>query len=143
VPEIVQSSGTFRLDERGRPVRAELMEELLVKHEQLPVRSRLTIELESVPVSVKAAAVEPDLAARAAQGPPDLLITVDNGIASVEGVAHANELGISVLVTDHHLPGNVLPAAACIVNPNQAGCGFPRHSTPTADVTIRLLWKPA
>ena len=66
-----------------------------------------------------------DLAARAAQGPPDLLITVDNGIASVEGVARANELGISVLVTDHHLPGAVLPAAACIVNPNQVGCGFP------------------
>ena len=66
-----------------------------------------------------------DLAARGSNGPPNLLITVDNGIASVEGVARANELGISVLVTDHHLPGAVLPAAACIVNPNQAGCGFP------------------
>ncbi len=66
-----------------------------------------------------------DLAARSASGPPDLLITVDNGIASVDGVARANELGMSVLVTDHHLPGAVLPAAACIVNPNQPGCGFP------------------
>ena len=54
-----------------------------------------------------------DLASRAARGPPDLLITVDNGIASVEGVARANELGISVLVTDHHLPGAVA-AGGCL-----------------------------
>ena len=80
-----------------------------------------------------------DLAARAAQGPPDLLITVDNGIASVEGVAHANELGISVLVTDHHLPGNVLPAAACIVNPNQAGCGFPSKHLAGVGVMFYVL----
>jgi single-stranded-DNA-specific exonuclease len=50
---------------------------------------------------------------------------VDNGIASVEGVARASELGIATLITDHHLPGPELPAAACIVNPNQPGCGFP------------------
>jgi single-stranded-DNA-specific exonuclease len=80
-----------------------------------------------------------DLAARAAQGPPDLLITVDNGIASVEGVAHANELGISVLVTDHHLPGNVLPAADCIVNPNQAGCGFPSKHLAGVGVMFYVL----
>lgn len=55
---------------------------------------------------------------------PDLLITVDNGIASVDGVARANQLGMRVLVTDHHLPGPQLPAAAVIVNPNQPGCGF-------------------
>jgi len=55
---------------------------------------------------------------------PDLLVTVDNGIASVEGVSRATELGIKVLVTDHHLPGDRLPAAAAIVNPNQPGCGF-------------------
>lgn len=55
---------------------------------------------------------------------PDLLITVDNGIAAVEGVAAANALGIPVLVTDHHLPGEALPEALCIVNPNQRGCGF-------------------
>jgi single-stranded-DNA-specific exonuclease len=56
---------------------------------------------------------------------PDVLITVDNGIASLEGVAEANRLGIEVLITDHHLPGEELPAAACIVNPNQPGCTFP------------------
>jgi len=61
---------------------------------------------------------------------PDLLVTVDNGIASLEGVAHAKALGMAVLVTDHHLPrvddgAVVLPAADVIVNPNQPGCGFP------------------
>ncbi|MGH8617766.1 MAG: single-stranded-DNA-specific exonuclease RecJ [Burkholderiales bacterium] len=59
---------------------------------------------------------------------PDILITVDNGIASVDGVAEANRLGLRVIVTDHHLPGAELPAAACIVNPNQAGCPFPSKS---------------
>ena len=53
------------------------------------------------------------------------ITTVDNGIASVEGVAAANERGIGVLVTDHHLPGAVLPDATAIVNPNQPGCTFP------------------
>ncbi|MDH5578871.1 MAG: DHH family phosphoesterase, partial [Betaproteobacteria bacterium] len=66
----------------------------------------------------------PELVDIAAERKPDLLITVDNGIASVEGVARANELGIATLVTDHHLPGAELPQAACIVNPNQPGCGF-------------------
>lgn len=61
----------------------------------------------------------------AAAQKPDLIITVDNGIASVEGVARANALGIATLITDHHLPGAELPAAACIVNPNQPGCDFP------------------
>ncbi len=56
---------------------------------------------------------------------PDLLVTVDNGIASVAGVAAANALGIPVIVTDHHLPGEVLPDAAAIVNPNQPDCSFP------------------
>ncbi len=64
-----------------------------------------------------------DLAARAPRR-PDLLITVDNGIASNEGVARANELGIATLITDHHLPGDALPQATCIVNPNQPGCDF-------------------
>ena len=54
---------------------------------------------------------------------PDILITVDNGIASVEGVVEARRLGMRVLVTDHHLPGDELPNAL-IVNPNQPGCGF-------------------
>ena len=66
-----------------------------------------------------------ELVELAAQSRPDLLITVDNGIASVEGVARARELGIATLITDHHLPGPEVPAAACIVNPNQPGCGFP------------------
>jgi single-stranded-DNA-specific exonuclease len=56
---------------------------------------------------------------------PALIITVDNGIASIEGVNRARELGIRVLVTDHHLPANELPAADCILNPNQLGCQFP------------------
>ena len=55
---------------------------------------------------------------------PDILITVDNGIASVDGVPTANQLGMRVLVTDHHLPGAVLPDALCIINPNQPDCGF-------------------
>ncbi len=56
---------------------------------------------------------------------PDVIITVDNGISSVSGVARAKELGIEVLVTDHHLAPEVLPDARLIVNPNQPGCGFP------------------
>ena len=80
-----------------------------------------------------------DLAASASRGPPDLLITVDNGIASVEGVARANALGMSVLVTDHHLPGAVLPAAACIVNPNQVGCGFPSKHLAGVGVMFYVL----
>jgi single-stranded-DNA-specific exonuclease len=66
----------------------------------------------------------PEIVALAAERKPDLLITVDNGIASVAGVAAANARGIDVLVTDHHLPGDALPAARAIVNPNQPGCGF-------------------
>lgn len=68
--------------------------------------------------------LSPDIVKLAAQRRPDLLVTVDNGIAAVEGVAAANQLGIPVLVTDHHLPGDALPDAACIVNPNQPGCTF-------------------
>jgi single-stranded-DNA-specific exonuclease len=60
-----------------------------------------------------------------ARSHPDVLVTVDNGIASIEGIAKANRLGMRVLVTDHHLPGTVLPEAWCIVNPNQPGCAFP------------------
>ena len=67
----------------------------------------------------------PEIVREAAARAPQVLITVDNGIAAVEGIAEANRLGMRVLVTDHHLPGAALPAAACIVNPNQAGCGFP------------------
>jgi single-stranded-DNA-specific exonuclease len=53
-----------------------------------------------------------------------VLITVDNGIASVDGVAEAQRLGLQVLVTDHHLPGPQIPAAEAVVNPNQPGCTF-------------------
>jgi single-stranded-DNA-specific exonuclease len=67
----------------------------------------------------------PEIVRIAAERKADYLITVDNGIASVEGVDEANRLGMQVLITDHHLPGSRLPDAACIVNPNQAGCGFP------------------
>lgn len=56
---------------------------------------------------------------------PDCILTVDNGVASVDGVAEANKNGIKVLVTDHHLAGDTLPDAECIVNPNQPGCNFP------------------
>ena len=70
----------------------------------------------------------PEIVALAAERRPRLIITVDNGIASVEGVAAARARGIEVLITDHHLPGGELPATELIVNPNQAGCGFPsRH----------------
>jgi single-stranded-DNA-specific exonuclease len=67
----------------------------------------------------------PELVDLAARGGPDLIITVDNGITSVEGVARAHALGIRVLITDHHLPGAALPAAQAIVNPNQPGDRFP------------------
>ncbi|PKO63575.1 MAG: single-stranded-DNA-specific exonuclease RecJ, partial [Betaproteobacteria bacterium HGW-Betaproteobacteria-16] len=67
----------------------------------------------------------PEIVALAATRKPDVIITVDNGIASVEGVDAANALGMQVLITDHHLPGERMPAAACMINPNQHGCDFP------------------
>jgi len=63
-----------------------------------------------------------DIAARLE---PEVLITVDNGIASVEGIAAARAHGMATVITDHHLPGDVLPEADVIVNPNQPGCDFP------------------
>ncbi|NOU41620.1 MAG: single-stranded-DNA-specific exonuclease RecJ [Methylotenera sp.] len=66
----------------------------------------------------------PEIVALAALQKPDVIITVDNGIASVDGVQAANALGIQVLITDHHLPGLETPQAACIINPNQHGCSF-------------------
>ncbi|MDH6151024.1 MULTISPECIES: single-stranded-DNA-specific exonuclease RecJ [Paraburkholderia] len=80
-----------------------------------------------------------ELATRSAAGKPDLLITVDNGIASVDGVAAANALGIDVLVTDHHLPGDDLPAARAIVNPNQPGCTFPSKCLAGVGVMFYVL----
>ncbi|WP_432471840.1 single-stranded-DNA-specific exonuclease RecJ [Amphritea sp. HPY] len=73
--------------------------------------------------------LSPEIVAVAAQQLPDLIITVDNGISSVEGVAAANGLGIDVIITDHHLPGDTLPDACAIVNPNQPGCSFSEKST--------------
>lgn len=70
---------------------------------------------------------------------PDIIITVDNGIASVEGVAAAQELGIDVVVTDHHLPGDHLPAAAVIVNPNQPHCNFPSKNLAGVGVMFYVL----
>jgi single-stranded-DNA-specific exonuclease len=81
----------------------------------------------------------PEIVRLAAQGSPDILITVDNGIASVDGVNEANRLGMQVLVTDHHLPGDELPDAACIVNPNQPGCIFPSKHLAGVGVMFYVL----
>ncbi len=70
---------------------------------------------------------------------PSLLVTVDNGIASVDGVDRANALGIDVLITDHHLPGDRLPEARAIVNPNQPGCGFPSKHLAGVGVMFYVL----
>jgi single-stranded-DNA-specific exonuclease len=81
----------------------------------------------------------PPIARRVKERGADLLITVDNGIASVEGVAAANSLGLQVLVTDHHLPGPQLPDAAVIVNPNQPGCEFGSKSIAGVGVMFYVL----
>jgi single-stranded-DNA-specific exonuclease len=81
----------------------------------------------------------PELVDIAAQAKPDVLITVDNGIASVEGVARAASLGIATLITDHHLPGAALPEAACIVNPNQPGCDFPSKALAGVGVMFYVM----
>ena len=81
----------------------------------------------------------PEIVQLAARSSPDILITVDNGIASVEGVAEANRLGMQVLVTDHHLPGDTLPNALCIVNPNQPGCEFPSKHLAGVGVMFYVL----
>jgi single-stranded-DNA-specific exonuclease len=70
---------------------------------------------------------------------PDIIITVDNGIASIDGVAEANRCGIEVVVTDHHLPGDRLPAARVIVNPNQPACGFPSKNLAGVGVMFYVL----
>ncbi len=70
---------------------------------------------------------------------PDLLITVDNGMASVAGVARANALGVPVLITDHHLPADETPEALSIVNPNQRGCDFPSKNLAGVGVMFYVL----
>uniref|UniRef100_UPI0033409F42 single-stranded-DNA-specific exonuclease RecJ n=1 Tax=Castellaniella defragrans TaxID=75697 RepID=UPI0033409F42 len=72
-------------------------------------------------------------------GKPDLLVTVDNGIASIEGVAAAHAAGMAVIVTDHHLPADTLPDALAIVNPNQPGCDFPSKNLAGVGVMFYLL----
>lgn len=81
----------------------------------------------------------PAISRRVHQSGADLLITVDNGIASVEGVALARELGLRVLVTDHHLPAQQLPQANAIVNPNQPGCSFESKSMAGVGVMFYVL----
>ena len=81
----------------------------------------------------------PEIVALATTLKPDILITVDNGIASVDGVAAANLLGLQVLITDHHLPADVTPNAACIVNPNQHGCTFASKNLAGVGVMFYVL----
>ena len=81
----------------------------------------------------------PPIAERVAASGADWLITVDNGIASVEGVARARALGLRVLLTDHHLPGAELPPAQVIVNPHQPGCGFESKSIAGVGVMFYVL----
>ncbi|WP_295478919.1 single-stranded-DNA-specific exonuclease RecJ [uncultured Pseudomonas sp.] len=81
----------------------------------------------------------PEIVEVALQRSPQLLMTVDNGISSVEGVAAAKAAGLKVLVTDHHLPGHELPAADAIVNPNQPGCEFPSKSLAGVGVMFYVL----
>ncbi len=82
-----------------------------------------------------------DLACADAGRRPDVLVTVDNGIASHDGVAHARALGLQVLVTDHHLPaaGLPLPSADVIVNPNQSGCSFASKAIAGVGVMFYVL----
>jgi single-stranded-DNA-specific exonuclease len=70
---------------------------------------------------------------------PDIIITVDNGIASIDGVEEARRLGIEVVITDHHLPSDTLPRASVIVNPNQPACGFPSKNLAGVGVVFYVL----
>ena len=81
----------------------------------------------------------PEIVDLATQYKPQLIVTVDNGISSIEGVAHAVDLNIDVIVTDHHLPGKTLPEAWAIINPNQPGCVFPSKNLAGVGVAFYLL----
>ena len=81
----------------------------------------------------------PPMVELAAKFDPEVLITVDNGIASVEGVAQARAYGMTTVITDHHLPGETLPEADVIVNPNQPGCGFPGKSLAGVGVMFYVM----
>lgn len=75
----------------------------------------------------------------AAEQGAELIVTVDNGISCIDGVAHAKAKGIRVVVTDHHLPGDVLPEADAIVNPNQPGCDFPSKNLAGVGVAFYIM----
>lgn len=81
----------------------------------------------------------PEIVAVALEKHPELLVTVDNGISSIDGVAAAKAAGLRVLVTDHHLPGPELPAADAIVNPNQPGCEFPSKAMAGVGVIFYVM----
>ena len=81
----------------------------------------------------------PEIVEVALEKQPDILITVDNGISSIDGVAAAKRAGLTVIVTDHHLPGHELPAADAIVNPNQPGCEFPSKAMAGVGVMFYVL----
>ncbi len=83
--------------------------------------------------------LSPEIVAVAAEQRPDLLITVDNGISSHEGVRAAQALGMKVLITDHHLPGPTLPTADALVNPNQPGDAFPSKHLAGVGVIFYVL----
>ena len=76
---------------------------------------------------------------KALEKKPDLIITVDNGIASIEGVEKAKSHGVDVVITDHHLPGDALPNANFIINPNQKSCNFPSKNLCGVGVIFYLL----
>ena len=81
----------------------------------------------------------PEIVALAAQSRPSLIVTVDNGVSSIEGVAAARALGIAVLVTDHHLPGAVLPRADVMVNPNLGGATFASRALAGVGVAFYVM----
>jgi single-stranded-DNA-specific exonuclease len=81
----------------------------------------------------------PEIVDVAVQTSPDLIITVDNGIASIDGVDHAKALGINVIVTDHHLPASDLPKADAIINPNANDCQFPSKNLAGVGVIFYVL----
>jgi single-stranded-DNA-specific exonuclease len=97
------------------------------------VPNRITHGYGLSPALVELARQHPEL------GPPGLIVTVDNGIASHDGVAAANKAGIAVLITDHHLPGSRLPDAQVIVNPNQPGCQFASKNLAGVGVMFYVL----
>ncbi len=81
----------------------------------------------------------PEIVDLALQYKPDVIVTVDNGISSIDGVAYAANFAIDVIVTDHHLPGKELPKACAIVNPNQPGCQFPAKNLAGVGVAFYCL----